>query len=760
MQELIALMDQVQTAGAFSVGGTLPSILPGLQVNGVGPIGLPLTEHQAQALIHVSELAPYGRGEETIVDPAVRRSWQLSADDFELGNPQWNEALRAAVDQIGTELGLSDCQIVFEPYKLLVYEAGSFFASHRDTEKIPNMFATLVVNLPSAHEGGELLISHAGQSQRYSFADSSLFAPRFVAFYADCYHEVQPITSGYRLCVVYNLAIANRKKQPVLSERMGPIEEIDHAIQAWRWEARDKPILTYVLDHSYSEQNLSLANLKHGDFAKASVLFNAAAKNGCQAYLCLATYHRASYGEVESYGYGRRGRYADDDEDVDESDFEEYDVSEEQVYAHAFVGADGTKIDVTKLDLDEDDLLAKIPLVDGPGREYSIAEATGNEGATKDLWYHRGAVIMWPKERELECVAKMDADYGIHVLQRTMQEQNKLEGERRQQLLQLANHIVETLPSYRHVDISAELIKLGDIALLKKLLFRQANSYVIDIDPNLFIKVAERFGWEPFAPDVQARLTAQNGLQWLDSLVQTGRSISNAGQALMRKWVASRWQQSLASARQPVAAPALPSNARARHRYQYQIARFNTAKGAQQDEIIYLVRLTSYLSMETVASQIIAHLADAPEETFLTETYGPAIVSALHSLQKKAHNHTIAQQFASAVRQCLQAKYPHPPEAPADWSREGQLDCNCEFCTTVNAFLPKPDIGSMGIYKTLKRNLMHVESAVEKNQIEVDIDMQKAASKFNGIIQKNQSRYERKRQLYDAAQEIIRKLPA
>ena len=101
MKELIALMDQVQTSGAFSVGGTLPSILPGLHVNGVGPIGLPLTEHQAKALIQVSELAPYGRGEETIVDPEVRRSWQISADDFELGNPQWNEALRAAVDQIG-----------------------------------------------------------------------------------------------------------------------------------------------------------------------------------------------------------------------------------------------------------------------------------------------------------------------------------------------------------------------------------------------------------------------------------------------------------------------------------------------------------------------------------------------------------------------------------------------------------------------------------------------------------------------------------
>jgi hypothetical protein len=541
---------------------------------------------------------------------------------------------------------------------------------------------------------------------------------------------------------------------------MGPIEEIDNAIQVWSQEAQDNPILAYLLDHSYSEQNLSMANLKHGDFAKASVLLNAAAKSGCQAYLCLATYYRTSYGEVDSYGW--RGRYSDDDDDVDvdESDFEEYDVSEELVYAHAFVTADGTKISVRQIHLVEDDLLAKVPLVDGPGRGYSISEATGNEGATKDLWYHRGAVIMWPKERELELVAKMDVDYGIHVLKSSMQDQNKLEGEYRQQLIRLANHIVETLPSYRHEDISAELIQLGDIELLKKSLFGQANSYSIDIDPNIVIKVAERFGWEPFAQDIQLRITARNGLQWLDSLLQTGKSISDEGQGFIRKWVASRWQQSLGSAVQSVAEPALPSNARARDRYRYQMARFNTEKSAKQDAIIYLVRLTSCLNMETVASKVIARLADPPEEKFLTETYGPAIVRALTSLKQKEHNQTIAQQFVSAVRQCLQVQYPNPPEPPQDWSREGHLDCDCEFCTEVNEFLPKRDIGSMSIDKTLKRNLLHVESEVEKSQIEVDIDIQKVASKFNGIIQKNQSRYERKRLLYDAAQGFIRKLPS
>jgi hypothetical protein len=41
-------------------------------------------------------------------------------------------------------------------YKLLIYNEGSFFVSHRDTEKAPVMFATLVIVLPSALSGGEL----------------------------------------------------------------------------------------------------------------------------------------------------------------------------------------------------------------------------------------------------------------------------------------------------------------------------------------------------------------------------------------------------------------------------------------------------------------------------------------------------------------------------------------------------------------------------------------------------------------------------
>ena len=279
MNALIRLMEKVENPGTFSVSGTFASNSPGLKVKGLGFVSLPLPKSQAKKLIKLSEQAPFGRGEDTIVDTTVRNVWQLSPEQFELTNPEWDTLLQNTIHKsIGQPLGLGECKIEYEPYKLLIYEKGSFFTSHRDTEKIPNMFATLVVSLPSEHEGGELIVSHGDQSQHYSFASEDLIHPHFLAFYADCYHEVKAITSGYRICLIYNLSIAKRKKQPRLSQQSKAIDDINQYIQTWVSKNQENPLLCYLLEHSYSEKNISLSNLKNGDFAKATVLLNAAVK--------------------------------------------------------------------------------------------------------------------------------------------------------------------------------------------------------------------------------------------------------------------------------------------------------------------------------------------------------------------------------------------------------------------------------------------------------------------------------------------------
>ncbi len=368
MSDLLTILNKLESPGTFSAHGTMQSLLPGLYINNIGEISLPLRPEQAEQIMAQCEQAPYGLKEETLVDTNVRNVWQLSPSAFRFQNPDWQEALKKICISIAQQLGLGDVKIECELYKLLLYGKGCFFLPHRDTEKMDNMFATLVISLPSPHEGGELIVSHAGESFSYSFAGNDKFSPEYAVFYADCFHEVKPVLSGYRLCLVYNLAIAGRSTQPQLSKNDEIIEHVDSYIQKWGQEQHQFPFLTYLLDHSYTEKNLCLSNLKSSDYSKASILLKAAAKHQCKAFLCLVSYYEESYGDYYGDGDGyKRNRYRDDEESEDY--YTEYGINTTEIYAHHFLGDDGNRIKITKILLSEDALLANEPLIGGPGRE-------------------------------------------------------------------------------------------------------------------------------------------------------------------------------------------------------------------------------------------------------------------------------------------------------------------------------------------------------------------------------------------------------
>ena len=78
--ELARLLNGVQRHGDFCAVGTCEIFVPGLEVEGNGPIALPLLPTQAEQLIAVAKRAPFGRGEQTLVDTDVRRTWQIDAD--------------------------------------------------------------------------------------------------------------------------------------------------------------------------------------------------------------------------------------------------------------------------------------------------------------------------------------------------------------------------------------------------------------------------------------------------------------------------------------------------------------------------------------------------------------------------------------------------------------------------------------------------------------------------------------------------------
>ncbi len=195
-QALQKLLASLGDSCQFVASASLSPVLPGLEVKGVGSIGSPASAADAKRLIAAGTHAPYGRGEETIVDTKIRRVWQIDPAKIKFRNAEWDAHIASIVESVKHDFSITE-KVTPSLYKLLIYNKGSFFAPHRDSEKTPGMFATLVVCLPSRHEDGTLIVKHGGQTKNIDFGGpDSEFKTQYAAFYADCQHEITPVHRG------------------------------------------------------------------------------------------------------------------------------------------------------------------------------------------------------------------------------------------------------------------------------------------------------------------------------------------------------------------------------------------------------------------------------------------------------------------------------------------------------------------------------------------------------------------------------------
>ncbi|KAK5120552.1 hypothetical protein LTR85_006208 [Meristemomyces frigidus] len=284
-------LEDIDSKGSFAAFSHLPSFVdPQLKVDPCGPIKMPLQDVDASRIIAASHQAPFGKGEQIIVDRAVRRTWELNHDQFTIENPQFAEVLSQAVDYCSQELSIetnSEHTVEAQPYKLLLYEKGALFKPHTDTEKTPGMFGTLVICLPSKHEGGQIILTQNGEQKRFSTAQCQ---PSFACWYSDVTHEIKEVASGYRLVLTYNL-VRTRSGTATSDPRSLRHEPLRAALHRWlRMQAisYSAPVsyeLMYMLEHQYTDASLRLDSLKGPDLAKAKVLKRFADEMGFAVFL-------------------------------------------------------------------------------------------------------------------------------------------------------------------------------------------------------------------------------------------------------------------------------------------------------------------------------------------------------------------------------------------------------------------------------------------------------------------------------------------
>ena len=230
----------VERPGDYYVADRLELPMPTVKVDGVGILSFPVPRFQVEQLLEHATRAPYGRGTRTVVDTGMRRVWQVAAPKVSVGGQSWRRSFETILSTVARGLGCEGANVTAELYKLLVYDPGGLFKPHRDTEKSAGMFGTLVVVLPSEHSGGDLVIRHAGRETTVTLSGGDFAELGFAAFYADCEHEIRPITAGHRICLVYNLlqrpSRATKKPlvAPLYESEVSRVADVLEKTLAWR----------------------------------------------------------------------------------------------------------------------------------------------------------------------------------------------------------------------------------------------------------------------------------------------------------------------------------------------------------------------------------------------------------------------------------------------------------------------------------------------------------------------------------------------
>ena len=407
LKPLEAVLSDVKHPGDFFVCGAIEIAMPRVEVEGAGALSFPVPDAQIASIVRRAERAPYGRGEETIVDTSVRNVWQIAPGKVKIGGKSWAANFENILSKVRAGLGCDEASVSAELYKLLVYDRGGFFLAHRDTEKAHGMFGTLVVTLPSTYRGGALRIRHAGREVTVDTNAADPSELSYVAFYADCEHEALPLREGNRICLVYNLIQKYSKgrhrilKAPVYESQISEAAAIlDRFLRAPDAPAK----IAWLLDHQYSPAGLSFSALKGADAAKARVLVHAAARAQCAVHLGIIHIGESGAAEPGDDYFYRSGRnryrnYQDGDEEDDDASFTVATVDDTWQYVDEWRDADDGAVEFGRIPLAPGEVLPAGALDGEAPDEKRLTEASGNEGATYERSYHRAALVLWRRNR-------------------------------------------------------------------------------------------------------------------------------------------------------------------------------------------------------------------------------------------------------------------------------------------------------------------------------------------------------------------------
>ena len=238
-------------------------------------LSFPVQQDSFEALCKAANPSPFGRGDDTVIDPAYRSTLHIPADRLTIEGTEFDTELNNAVKRISTLLRVEEGTVA-KLYQLLLYRVGDHFDWHVDSAKMDGMWGTLVMVLPSSYDGGGIQFRHAGQhGELLKGGDES--SVRFAAWFSNVTHKLNRVESGFRVALIYNLIMPpspfsqqqneNEQQNKIAEEKnvfgVNNLVRLKQLVKEWEEQAPEE-FIVFPASHEYSAEQVDFINWNVG----------------------------------------------------------------------------------------------------------------------------------------------------------------------------------------------------------------------------------------------------------------------------------------------------------------------------------------------------------------------------------------------------------------------------------------------------------------------------------------------------------------
>ena len=741
-----------------------------VEIDGFGPIPLPMRPADVRKLREFASQAPYGKGTKTLVDVSVRNSLEVDASKVQIST-KLTQAIDAAILDVAQKLNLESDRLATELYKLLIYPKGGFFLPHRDSEKSRGMVATMVVVLPSRFGGGGLILEHGRHRECHWFELASKEQhTQFTAFYADCRHEVTKVTSGVRVCLAFNLLLKPQKKT---RQTKGSVDSpLQRQVLAWT-EHRPADPLLFALEHQYTKDGLSSSRLKGNDrelFKNVSAVANAVDCHlffgQVERHLCQSAFSGPSYDEWET-SYEQRDF---DEWSGDCDDLEIEGVIYDTITVDGWKNADGKRAQLADLACESSQLISFEPVEDWIPTEKDYEGYTGNAGNTLDRWYHKSVIAIWPAANHFDILAQMRLSFAIKQWNGMLAKLKKLKSHAaressRDNCIRLAEAIVRAWPNRVHAyrrhdsdlrsnldDFASALPSLEDLGLIDSFLDVLANCdwttdlkklvvgslQKIEVD-DIFPLLERLIEFEPEPNEYGVRFLEGLAVRDATWLLQLAQRKKYGGLSI------EQLQALLLTAIGKLTAHVMRIQEEDKYR-----------RSDPPDEA-WLVLCKALIAIEDDAglAKTLQLTKDCPRVFDLRGSQVPAAVTLLGFAAKRNGEAPVSlMKWSAKLRAFLAQATAAKPKPPADFRRDSVTGCNCKFCHQLKSFLENAT-QKKTLISAAERHRGHLEMVINRQSLDVKTKTVRTGTPYSLELTKTKASHETRVQKYRADLKLL-----